>query len=116
MPGVDNVDSDDEELTTGPRERGLRTRVGRLRLDLLLGAVILLGIIVVGRAMAHDHGAASPRPTPAPSATAPIGGFGSGAPDSGSGLLNGGASFGSTFTFSPASSDVVIAPSGRELP
>ena len=81
----------EEELVSGPR--GPRTRLGRLRLDLLVAAVILVGVIVVGRAMSRHNDGGAPKPTPTPSVSAPVGGFGTGAPDSGSGLLNGQSTF-----------------------
>ncbi len=99
------MSSDEEELSTGPRERGPLNRFGRLRLDLLVAAVILGGVIVVGRAMSREGGG-TPKPTPTPSASAPVGGFGTGAPDPGSGLLNGAA----TFTVVASDGQPVVVP------
>jgi hypothetical protein len=49
-------DDDEEELPRGSRRR--------LRLDLLLGAAVLVGVLLVGRAMTGHGGKPSTRPTP----------------------------------------------------
>jgi hypothetical protein len=79
-PGVD-----EELLPPG----GDRSRVRRVRVILYASVVVLAASLLAARAATrHGRPTASP-PTPTPSASGPIGGFGTGAPDSGSGLLNG---------------------------
>jgi hypothetical protein len=79
----------DEELPQ-PDRADERARLRRLRINLLIGAVILGGAMLLARAATHSGPTATPTPTP--SQYVPLGGYGTGAPDSGSGLLNGAAS------------------------
>jgi hypothetical protein len=59
----------------------------RLRIDIAVGALVLLGVVLFLRASTRDHHHSSPAPSTSAAAT-PIGGFGT-PPDSGSGLLGG---------------------------
>lgn len=79
--------SGEDELLPDPRERRGWGRIGRLRTDLVIGAVIIAGLVGLGRAMSHGDGPTETPPSPTPSASVRT--FGTGAPDSGSGLLNG---------------------------
>jgi hypothetical protein len=80
--GDDPTGPSEEVLDSGGPPKRARTR--RLREQLLLGAVILALVAAVGRAMSGDDKKPDAAPTPTPSATGSHG-----APDPGSGLLNG---------------------------
>jgi hypothetical protein len=90
LPEVDFVVSEarpaeDEELPQ-PTARAQRSRIARLRADLVVAVLVLGGGLVVARALSHGEG---PKPPGSASLAPSTRSYGTGAPDSGSGLLNG---------------------------
>jgi hypothetical protein len=110
-PSDDERPAGDEELLeTGGR--GERRRLGRMRLDLAIGAVVLGGALVVARLISDNDASTGARPAPTPSPSPSARTYGTGAPDSGSGLLNGMA----TATLAPSDGRGVTIPArpGRD--
>jgi hypothetical protein len=103
-PGVD------EELPDERRRRE-RFRVRGVRLDLVAAAVVLGGSLLVVRAVSGGNGAPTVAATPTPSAHRT---YGTAAPDTGSGLLNGRATDpigpGQVATISIESGQLVLPP------
>jgi hypothetical protein len=95
---------DEEVLSTG--EALDRSRMRRLRLDLAVAGVVLGAAVLVARNLSGGSDGAQARPSISPSPAASARDYGTGAPDSGSGLLNGAA----TVTVSARGGRIVIAP------
>jgi hypothetical protein len=93
-----------EEVLEAGAERG---RAARLRRDLLLAAVLLALVAAVARAMSH-HSGTDATPTGGPSSTASRG-----APDTGSGLLNGSV-IDPSATVAPGAQDPFACPAAYQ--
>jgi hypothetical protein len=85
-------EEDEEVLDTGGGR--LRARNRTLRIELGVAALVLGAAVLVARTLSDGSG--SPKAVPSPTPTASTRTYGTGAPDSGSGLLNGMATVSAT--------------------